>query len=240
MIILITGGSSGLGEAITRNLAAAHSNTIYFTYNSSETNARRIEAEFNNTISIKCDFGNRAEVDALAAQIIELNLDVLINNAYTGDVIKTYFHKIPTSEFLIDFEKNLVPTIAVTQQAITIFRKKKSGKIITILTSILVNTPPHGSSLYTANKAYLEQLTKAWAVENKKYNITSNCVSPEFMLTNINKNVDDRIVEQLIKDHPLGKLLTTDEVAESVNFLVHATQQINGLNIVINCASNIK
>ena len=240
MIILITGGASGLGEAITRNLASDNAATVYFTYNRSIINARKIEADLKNTIALKCDFSNINDIDALKNKINELDLDVLINNAYTGGVIQTHFHKTPIIDFAADFEKNLLPVITITQAAINGFRKRRSGKIITILTAILVNTPPSGSSVYTANKAYLEQLTKIWSVENQKFNITSNCVSPAFMLTDINKDVDERIVEQLIQEHPLKRLLTTIEVAESVKFLVNATPQINGLNIVINSAANIK
>jgi len=240
MIILVTGGSSGLGEAITRRLALDVNNTVCFTYNNSQANAQKLESEFKNTFSIKCDFKNHTEVENLAAQFEKLQIEVLINNAYTGDAIKTYFHKIPNADFLSGFTDNVVPTVLLTQAAITQFRKKKFGKIITISTSFLVNTPPLGSAVYVANKAYIEQLTKIWAIENAKYNITSNNISPAFMLTGFTNDTDERILEQMTIDHPLKAILTTTEVAESVNFLVNATQQINGTNIVINAATNIK
>lgn len=240
MIVLITGGSSGLGEAITRTMARDASNTVYFTYNSSVDKAEKLTAEYPNVIAIKCDFKNADDVGNLKEQLVTFDIDVLINNAYTGEAIKTYFHKIPSEDFLSGFSQNLIPTIIITQAAVSLFRKKKSGKIITILTSFLVNTPPTGSSVYIANKAYLEQLTKIWATENIKYNITSNSVSPSFMLTDLTKDVDERLIEQMIHDHPLKQLLTIQEVAESVYFLANATSQINGLNIVINSGTNIK
>jgi len=240
MKILITGGSSGLGEAITRRLAQGAGNVVYFTYNSSADKAEKFTADCPNAIAIKCDFKNADDVGSLKEQLATLDIDVLINNAYTGEAIKTYFHKIPSEDFLSGFSQNLIPTIIITQAAINLFRKKKSGKIITVLTSFLVNTPPTGSSVYIANKAYLEQLTKVWATENIKYNITSNSVSPSFMLTDLTKDVDERVIEQMKQDHPLKKLLTTQEAAESVYFLANATSQINGLNIVINSGANIK
>ena len=133
-----------------------------------------------------------------------------------------------------------MPTISITQAAIGVFRKKKFGKIITILTSALTNTPPIGSSVYIANKAYLQQLTKVWANENIKFNITSNSVSPAFMLTKLTNSTDERIVEQITNNHPLKQLLTTDEVADSVIFLVNSTQQLNGIDLLINAGLNIK
>jgi 3-oxoacyl-[acyl-carrier protein] reductase len=239
MNILITGGASGLGEAITRKIAK-NVTKVYFTYSKSADNAKKIETDHPNAFSIKCDFTIEDNVIALKDKIAELDLDVLINNAYTGDAIKSYFHKIPSDDFLSDFKTNIIPTVIVTQTAINSFRKKKFGKIITVLTSFLINTPPIGSSIYVANKAYLEELTKVWATENAKYNITSNAVSPAFMLTSFTNRTDQRIIEQMIADHPLKKILKPEEVAESVLFLINATQQINGINLIINSGQNIK
>tara|TARA_B110001450_G_scaffold242245_1_gene252376 strand:- start:4597 stop:5319 length:723 start_codon:yes stop_codon:yes gene_type:complete len=240
MNILVTGGASGLGESITRILSKNTINTIYFTYSNSELNAKKIELDFSNAFSIKCDFKNFSEVTELVNKIDNLNIDVLINNAYTDNAIQTHFHKIPQEDFTQDFINNIIPTIRITQSVLAHFRKKKSGKLITILTSALTNTPPLGWSCYTANKAYLESLVKSWANENIKFNITSNSVSPSFMQTKLTSVVDDRIIEQMISSHPLKKLLTTEEVAETVLFLTKATSQINGVDILINSGINIK
>ena len=239
MNILITGGSTGLGAAITRTLSGDPENVVYFTYHRSEANAQQILSEFSNARAVKCNFKNGAEVSSLKDQIPEMGIDVLVNNVYFGEAIKTYFHKIAPDDFMTDFNENIMPAIVLTQAAIHHFRKKKKGKIITILTSFLVNTPPTGSAVYVANKAYLHELTKVWAVENVKYNIASNCISPSFMQTDFTKDVDDRIIEQMKAGHPLQKLLTPEEVAESVLFLTRATAQVNGLNLIINAASDI-
>jgi 3-oxoacyl-[acyl-carrier protein] reductase len=240
MNILITGGASGLGEAITRKLAKDSDSTIYFTYNKSKLNAEKLRDEFPRAIPIKCDFRNIEEVNALKDNIASLNLDVLINNAYLGNPIKYHFHKINSVEFLTEFNDNIIPTIAITQSAINNFRKKRHGKIITILTSYLLNKPPIGSSVYVANKAYLKELSKSWANENAAFSISSNTVSPAFMLTNLSSDVDDRVIEQMKENHPLKKLLTAEEVAEAVFFLVNVSVQVNGVDIVINAAANIR
>lgn len=240
MNILITGGASGLGESITRILAKDQNNTIYFTYSNSKSNAESIEAEFSNTHSIKCDFRVGEELKSLTDEMQRFGLDVLINNAYLGEFTKSYFHKTATDDFLNDFKENIIPTIEITQSAITGFRKKKRGKIITILTSALLNLPPIGSSVYIANKAYLEKLTKVWASENLKFNITSNSISPSFMKTKLTAGLDERLVEQIANNHPLKEILTIEEVAESVAYLVHATYQINGVDLVLNAGVNIK
>lgn len=240
MNILITGGASGLGAAITRKLASHSANTVYFSYNGSVSNAQALEKEFPNAKAIKCNFKNSEEVKALQAKIAEIDLDILINNAYSGEPIKTYFHKIEIDDFAAEFSDNIIPTVQITQAAITVFRKKKSGKIITVLTSFLQNTPPLGSAVYVAGKAYLASLVKTWAAENGKFNITSNAVSPSFMLSGLTKDVDERVIEQMIESHPLKRLLTPEEVAETVAFLSSTTSQINGMDLLINAGTNLK
>lgn len=240
MKILVTGGASGLGLSITKLLASDRNNTVCFTFCNSAEKAKQVETDYSNTVAIKCDFKKPEEVKALTSQMPQLKLDVLINNAYAGQLTTNYFHKIPSNEFLSDFKNNIVPTIEITQEAIAYFRKKKRGKIITILTSFLTNVPPVGLSAYVANKAYLEKMTKVWAAENAKLNITSNAVSPSFMQTSLSSDVDERIVEQMIMNHPLKKLVTTEEVAKTVQFLVNGSAQINGVDILMNAGVNLK
>ncbi len=241
MKILVTGGGSGLGKSITTALAKDENNIVYFTYNTSFFNAKEIEKEYKNTVSIKCDFKNINELNELKEKIEDFNLDLLVNNAYSGEAIKTYFHKIPTTEFQTDFTNNILPTVIITQSVISSFRKnKKSGKIITILSSFLMNSPPTGASIYVANKAYLKSLVNSWATENIKFNISSNSISPSFMQTNLTKDVDERIIEQMKDSHPLKRLLKIEEVAETVVFLKNSSSQINGIDIPLNAGINIK
>ena len=240
MKILLTGGASGLGESITRTLAKDSNNTVYFTFSKSSAKAKQLEAEFKNTIAVSCDFSNENDVNALATQIAELELDVIIHNAYSGDYLKTHFHKIESTDFLTDFKVNVLPVITLTQAAINAFRKQKSGKIITVLTSALVDVPPVGSAVYTSTKAYLGKLTEVWANENAKFNITSNSVSPAFMETAMTSSTDERVKEQMIENNPAKRLLTTEEVAEAIAFLVNDATHINGKDFVINAGDRLK
>jgi len=240
MNILITGGASGLGKTLTEILGKSKNNNVYFTYNKSEESAKNITEKFKNTEAHKCDFSKDSELTSFKNQIKEMDLDVLINNAYCSKINQIHFHKSPTMDFLMDFKVNIMPTISITQEVIKLFRKKKSGKIITILSSYLINKPPVGLSSYVANKAYLEKLTKAWANENAKFNITSNSISPSFMKTALTEDVDDRVVEQMIINHPNKELITTKEVAKAVLFLTNVGNHINGFDILMNAGVNIK
>lgn len=236
--ILITGGASGLGEAITRKLASVPNNNVYFTFNRSADKAKNIVNDFPLTRAIACNFSHPDDLMYLLAKIPEFNLDVLVNNALPG-MIKKHFHKITPDAFLDSFKLNVLPTLRITQQAILEFRKKKYGKIITILTSYLANRPPTGLSEYVANKAYLESLNKSWAVENANFNISANCISPSMMRTHLTDDVDERVIEDIVSKHPFGSLVTPKEVADTVCFLVEATQHINGVNLLMNGGENV-
>jgi 3-oxoacyl-[acyl-carrier protein] reductase len=238
MNILITGGASGLGEAITRLLAQDQSNKVYFTYYNSVDKALALEEEYSNVKAVKCDFRNGASILELKNKLSEFDIDALINNALTG-LHKKHFHKTDPELFLSGFKNNILPTIHIVQAAINHFRKKKFGKIITILSSYIINKPPIGLSEYVATKEYLYALSKSWATENATFNITANCISPSFMQTGLTNDTDERIVEEMQKNHPLKKFLQPEEVASTVLFLLNATQQINGTNLIINAASDI-
>jgi 3-oxoacyl-[acyl-carrier protein] reductase len=238
MKILITGGASGLGLAITKKLAQDQSNVIYFTYNSSEGNARALMQEFSNTKSFKVDFNSLDSIEAFLNELVNLGPEVLINNAITG-YTPNHFHKINGSVFESSFRANVYPVIRITQKFISECRKRKFGKIITILSSAIINKPPIGWSEYVANKAYLYSMAKSWATENAAFGITSNCISPSFMQTNLTSQTDSRLIESMLSDNPNKSLLKEEEVAEAVSFLVEATAHINGSNMIINAAKDL-
>jgi len=237
MNILITGGTGGVGEAIVRKTAKNADNQVYFTYFRSLEKAQQLEKEFGNTHAIRCDFASNEDITNLVSKIPEIELDALINNAIVG-IQQAHFHKIDVDNFLQSFVTEVLPVIRITQQAISIFRKRKAGKIINILTEALLH-PPIGYSQYAANKAYILALSKSWAIENARFGITSNCVSPAYMQTALTASTDERIVEELINNHPLKKLLSPNEVAETVTFLLLASSQINGINLIINAAAHV-
>jgi 3-oxoacyl-[acyl-carrier protein] reductase len=239
MHLLITGGASGLGLAITKALANNFPDAdIYFTFNSSAENANMLEAGSSRLHGIQCDFSKQNDIEQLCRLIENSEIDVLVNNAFSK-FDKQYFHKTEQSVYTESFNLDVVSTLAITKSFIAKARSRKSGKIITILTAALLGPPAIGWSVYLANKAYLLAMHKSWAVENKAFNITSNCISPDFMVTPFHDQTDERVIQNLIAAHPLKKLLTVEEVAQTVLFLCNAPAQLNGQNIVLNAAMNV-
>lgn len=240
MRILITGGTSGLGKATVELLAKNPEHYVIFTYLDTEefkTVAESLRIAYPNVEGVALNFCDKNSVQRLCDQMVEINPDVLINSTYVGTPQTTYFHKIPIDDFVTGFNNNLVPTIMITQAALNVFKKKRFGKIINVITEAVLGLPPMGYSIYAANKAYLMELSNVWNKEYTRYNITSNCILPAYMQTSFAK-VDERIEEQMIMQHPLKKLLSVEEVSQIIEFLVNAPQQLNGVKIPIN-AGNI-
>ena len=238
MNILVTGGASGFGEAITKELAKDKSNFVYFTFCKSESSKSIIEKQFPNTFGIHCDFENESSVNTLLTMFEKFKIEVLVNNAMTG-LQTTHFHKADPHYFKTSFEKNILPVIKITQAAILHFRKKKEGKIITVLSSYLKDTPPIGLSEYVASKNYLLSLSNSWAAENQKFNISSNCISPAFMLTGLTSATDDRILEEMRNNRPDGKLLSTKEAAQGIFYFCKQPTTITAQNLFINTVNDI-
>ena len=240
MNILVTGGNSGLGRA-TVNQLAKEGHKVYFSYLPSEQctqEANEMVKADDNLVAMPLNFCDKISVDDFCSHINGWEIDVLVNSAYAGKAQGTHFYKTPADDYLVAFENNVIPTIRITQTCLEGMRKRKYGKIINIITSYVIDTPPIGMSIYTATKAYLRQISRSISKEFGKFNITSNCLLPEYMNTNFGK-VEDFQLEQMKAAHPLKRLLTPEEVAQVIVNFVNSSQQLNGIEMPINAAQHI-
>ena len=233
MNILITGGASGIGLEITKYLLQKGYHRVFFTFNKSKAKARELEKENSAAKGFFCDFTEPSSLNSFLKTMEILNFEVLINNAISN-LIQKHFHKMDLKNTEVSFSENVLPILSIAQSAIRKFRKQKFGKIITILTSYTLNTPPIGLSSYVAEKQYLSSMSKSWATENALFNITSNCISPSIMKTALTKDTDERIFESIIEEMPRKQLVEPKDVAECVFFLIKSSQNINGINLVVN------
>lgn len=238
MTILITGGSRGLGRALVETLAADLDNQIIFTYCHHEEEAQVLAGRFQNVCAQQVDFFNEESVGVFAERLEVEPIDVLINNAYAGNPQGTHFYKSDPDDYTKAFQANIIPFIRITQTCLKGMRKRKFGKVINIITSYVMDVPPTGFSVYTATKAYIRQLSKSISKEMGRFNITSNCILPDYMQTDFGK-VEDFQLEQMKDSHPLKELLKPQDVAELVASLLKTSQQLNGAEIPINAAQHM-
>lgn len=237
MNILVTGGASGLGKAITEQLAQSPANTVYFTYHRSAQAAQELAQRYSNVKGLSCNFEDKSSIQSLLDQLEGFQLNALINNALTG-IETNHFHKLSPDFFAESFNRNIIPVIKITQQVILNFRKQKSGQIVTILSNYILGNPPIGLSEYVAQKNYLLSLSKSWSVENIKFNISSIALSPAFMQTNLTKETDERVIEEMVNNSPDKKLLSPADVAHTVDKILQSPSG-SWKNIVINKPSDI-
>ncbi len=177
-VVLITGGSSGIGKSIGVFLASKG----YTVYGTSRTPERYTNFESFELLQLDV-----ADVDSINAAVANIEkkhgkLNVLINNAGAG--IMGPIEEVPEKEILKNFTTNYFGPINVTKAVLPIMRKQKSGLIINI-TSIAgyMGLPYRG--IYSASKAALEITTEAWRMELKAFNIEMTNVAPGDFATNI-------------------------------------------------------
>ncbi len=177
-IVLITGGSSGLGKSIGVYLIKKG----FVVYGTSR-NPDRFE-DFNDFTLLKLDVADNSSIKSAVSFIEEKHgrLDILINNAGAG--ITGPIEEIPEEEIVRNFTTNYFGPINVTKAVLPLMRKQKKGLIINV-TSIAgyMGLPYRG--IYSASKGALEITTEAWRMELKAFNINMTNVAPGDFATNI-------------------------------------------------------
>jgi len=167
MKILVTGGSSGLGKALVVEMAGDKDNDILFTYCHHEEISYRLSKEYSNVKGIHVDFTNSDSVDAFTDYLSSERIEVLVNNAYIGNPVGTYFHKTNPDDYMSAFKDNVFPLIKITQSCITGMRRRKFGKIINILTSYLIDVPVWACRRFPAGADEIDSSIKR-AVESRR------------------------------------------------------------------------
>ncbi len=231
-IILITGGSSGLGKEFVNRISDSPENIVYF------TSSKNVEDEQNkkNVIPIKCDQRDKEQILSCISKINDEHgrIDVLVNNACP--VFKPCdFLESDWDLFQELLDVNVMGAYMFTREASKIMKLNGSGKIINILTSYVINVPPEKISFYITAKYALLGLSKATATELCKYGITVNMISPGIMSTQLTGYLPKKYMEAYAGKHPMKRITTTSDVADVLDFLISDSSQfLNGVNIPVN------
>ena len=190
-VVLITGGSSGIGKSIGEYLA----DKGYTVYGTSRFPENYTDLKFP---LIKLDVTQLTSITACVSELISktTQIDVLVNNAGVG--ITGPLEEIPMEEMKRNFETNLFGPINMINAVLPYMRSKKSGQILNI-TSIAgyMGLPFRG--VYSASKGALELITESYRMELKTFNITMSNIAPGDFATNI---AAGRYHAPLLEDSP--------------------------------------
>ena len=234
-VIVITGGSRGIGAEIVKNLAQA-GYTIILNYNKSEQCAKNVENELKkqgcNVDIFKADVSRVDEAIKLINFAIEKygKIDVLINNA--GISQSKLFTEITDDDWLNMMNNNLNSAFYCSREAVKSMIHNKQGLIVNI-SSIWGVTGASMEVHYSTAKAGLIGFTKALAKELGPSNIRVNAIAPGIINTDMNKEYSEQDLEEIKKEIPLGKIGSTASIAKCVKWLIeddYTTGEVISIN----------
>jgi len=216
-VALVTGGTRGIGAAISKALKDAGYN-VAATYAGNDAAAQKFRAERGIPV-YKWDVSS-FEACADGVKKVESDLgpvDVLVNNA--GITRDTAFHKMTLDQWNSVINTNLGSLFNVTRQVIEGMRARKFGRIISI-SSINGQKGQFGQVNYSAAKAGDIGFTKALALENAKSGITVNVICPGYINTEMVQAVPRDVLEKsVLPQIPVNRLGEPEEIARAVVFL---------------------
>jgi 3-oxoacyl-[acyl-carrier protein] reductase len=221
-VAVVTGGTRGIGLAIAHRLAADGFD-LMISYRGDEEKANEAAkslADSGRQIDVfASDVSNADQAGALIERTMEKfgRIDALINNA--GITRDTLMMRMSEDDWDSVIETNLKGAFLTSKAAIRPMLRQRSGKIVNITSVVgLVGNP--GQANYASAKAGLIGLTKSMAKEVGSRGITVNAVAPGFIETRLTDVLPEDLKEMLLKQTPLGRFGSPDDVAGAVSFLV--------------------
>ena len=214
--ILITGASGGIGSELVKKFVSLEGNVL-----GSGTKTEKLDLlkkKYPNIKVKKFNLEEHSRVEEFIDNVaLELGgLDILINNA--GINMDNLSLRMKDDEWKKVIDTNLTSTFLLSKYAIKKMLKNKFGRVINI-TSIVGHTGNVGQPNYAASKAGIIGMSKSLAIEYAKKNITINCVSPGFIVSDMTLNIAEKVKLFLTSRIPMGKLGTGEDVSNCVAFL---------------------
>ena len=215
-IALVTGGTRGIGAAISKQLKDDGCK-VAANYAGNDEAAKKFSAETR----ISTFKWSVADYDACAEGIKKIEaefgpIDILVNNA--GITRDAMFHRMTPEKWRQVIDTNLSGAFNMTHPVWSGMRDRGFGRIINI-SSVNGQKGQMGQANYSAAKAGELGFTKALAQEGAFKGITVNAVCPGYIATEMVMAVDEKIREAIIKQIPVGRLGLPEEIARCVSFL---------------------
>ena len=214
--ILITGASGVIGNELVKKFVSLEGNVLGTGTKTEKLDL--IKKKYPNVKVKKFDISDHSKIEEFINDVIlELGgLDILINNAGTN--VDNLSLRMKDEDWKKVIDINLTSTFLLTKHAIKKMLKNKFGRVVNI-TSVVGHTGNLGQANYSASKAGIIGMSKSLAIEYAKKNITVNCVSPGFIISDMTMNIAEKLKLYLTSRIPMGKLGTGEDVSNCVAFL---------------------
>ena len=231
--IILTGGTGVIGNAIIDKLISAGAHVIATGTN--EEKLKIIQDKYKELDVMKFNLSDHGGIDKFVedcSKNFSNKIDVLINNAgITQDNLSL---RMKEDEWKNVIDINLTSTFLITKSVLKKMLKLKNGKIINV-TSVVGHTGNIGQANYAASKAGIIAMSKSLALEYGKKNITVNCVSPGFIVSNMTAKISNEHTELMKSRISLNKFGNPEDVANSIAFLSsNLSDYITGETIHVN------
>ena len=231
--IILTGATGIIGNSILDKLISAGSNVLATGTN--EQKLKLIQDKYKNLNILKFDISDHKNIDQFVEdsnKILSNKIDILINNAgITKDNLSI---RMKEDEWKKVIDINLTSTFIITKSVLKKMLKSKKGKIINV-TSVVGHTGNIGQANYAASKAGIIAMSKSLALEYGKKNITVNCVSPGFIVSDMTAKISEEHTDLMKSRISLNKFGNPEDVANSIAFLSsNLSDYITGETIHVN------
>ena len=220
-IAIVTGGSRGIGRAVSVALAEAGAHVVV-NYRSNEGAAnetlRLIEEAGGTGEILGFDVADPESVDAALKEAAKRlgHIDILVNNA--GISIDQLLLRVSSKDLEMTWATNVNGAMYCAKACIRPMMRSKWGRIIN-LSSVVAESGNAGQVVYSSSKAALLGMTRSLAREYASRGITVNAVAPGFIETDMTADLPDAARQGIVDQTPLGRIGQPDEVAAAVVFL---------------------
>lgn len=237
-VVLVTGASRGIGEAMARRFAARGDHTILCSRNAEacEHIADSIRAAGGSAEAHACHTGQPEQIEALFALIAARHgrLDVLVNNAatnpYYGPVVDA-----PLEAFQKTFDVNVRGYFLASQAAVRLMRQNRKGSIVNV-SSVNAVRPGVDRAMYAMSKASIVAMTQAFAREHAPEGIRVNALLPGATDTRFAARAleDESRRSSLLEHIPLGRVASPGDIASAALYLASSeSAYVTGTSLVV-------